>query len=238
MGLPIRVYLAYQTLFPAYYDQALPTSKPELPAVTDDRSQSLRNGYSPSDKANLGWTVDNGELQSGVGYTGGPGNQSLIQYVRPLLPGEKVEYEFYYQPGTFEVHPSLGRTAFLIRPAGLERHWLTEPHTSWKTPADNHFAVDGAGPLKLLAGQWNTGTLEARSDRLIISINGQVAAELPWRYDVTSNTFGLFHVKGQTQVRVRNVVISGPCGPMMFSSHRACSVDFDVHTIFVRSSSA
>lgn len=191
-----------------YYSQSLPTSQLDT-STREGGSQGLRSGPSSEDKANLSWTVENEELVSGGGNTNGPGQQSLLQYLRPLSVGEKVEYEFYYEPGKFEVHPSLGRTAFLLKPDGIQRHWMTEPDTSWKTPADNHFAIEGAKPLAFKAGQWNRVALETLADRVKISVNGQAAVELPWQFDFASSTFGLFHVKGQSQVRVRKITLSG-----------------------------
>ena len=191
-----------------YYTQALPSSK--LAAATGESSnQSLRTGLKSDDKANLSWTIENGELVSGAGRTSGPDKQSVVQYLRPMSVGDKLEFEFYYEPGKFEVHPMMGRTAFLLRPAGIERHWTTEPSTSWKTPADNHFPIEGARPLALKAGQWNSATLETLSDKVRIAINGQEAMELPWKFDESSAIFGLFHVQGQTQARVRKMTLSG-----------------------------
>src|SRR5262249_52872006 len=51
---------------------------------------------------------------------------SKLAYFRPLHPGETVRYEFFYQPGKVQVHPSLGRLAFLLEPEGVRLHWLTD----------------------------------------------------------------------------------------------------------------
>ncbi len=45
---------------------------------------------------------------------------SLLSYFRPLKPGEKIHYEFFHQPGEFDVHPCLGRLAFLLAPDGVK----------------------------------------------------------------------------------------------------------------------
>ena len=68
----------------------------------------------------LAWTVKEGELISGKSKTTGPGNQSVVQYQRPLGDGESFTYEFFYKAGKTEVHPAIGRTAFMLRPDGLK----------------------------------------------------------------------------------------------------------------------
>ena len=52
--------------------------------------------------------------------------QSRLAYARPLLDGESVSYSFLHEPGLVEVHPSLGRLAFLIEPGGVRLHWMTD----------------------------------------------------------------------------------------------------------------
>ena len=56
----------------------------------------------------------------------GTNPQSLLRYQRPLLEGESISYDFFYDPGEAEVHPSLGRVAFLIEPNGVRVHWITD----------------------------------------------------------------------------------------------------------------
>ncbi len=160
----------------------------------------LRTAPSSDERAKLSWTVENDELVSGESSTIGPGKQSLLQYLRPMSNDEKVEYEFYYEPGKFEVHPTLGRTAFLLRPEGIQRHWMTEPDTSWKTPADNHFPIEGAQPLKLQAGQWNRVSIETLTDRIKISVNGQVALELPGNWTMPIQVLACFTSKGNRKL--------------------------------------
>ena len=45
--------------------------------------------------------------------------ESGLHYFRPLLAGESITYEFRYEPGKHEVHPALGRLAFLIEPSEI-----------------------------------------------------------------------------------------------------------------------
>ena len=52
-------------------------------------------------------------------------DEDLIRYVRPITWDASLRYEFEWQPGVCEVHPSVGRSVFLIRPSGVELHRLT-----------------------------------------------------------------------------------------------------------------
>src|SRR5207247_1159462 len=87
---------------------------------------------------------------------------SHLGYFRPLRPGEALRYEFLYEPGATEVHPCLGRVAFLLAPDGVQLRWLTggldDDWTGLKP--DNSCAVPehrrGPKQLPLKAGDWNT----------------------------------------------------------------------------------
>ena len=52
--------------------------------------------------------------------------QRLLSYERPLLIGESVNYEFFYEPGVSEINPAIGRVGFLLQPEGVRIHWLTD----------------------------------------------------------------------------------------------------------------
>lgn len=68
--------------------------------------------------------------------------------------------------------------------------------------------MQNARPIALRAGEWNKVVIDARANEVSISVNDQLAAELPWQYD-ENTMFGLFHVYRQTKVRVRNVTLRG-----------------------------
>lgn len=126
-----------------YYGLPLPASsldKDNVDTNSEDGSFS-RFGLTMDDIQNLTWTVKDNELVSGGGRSGGTGQQCVLQYSRPLSSGDKLEYEFFFVEGDYEVHPTLGCTAFMLRPDGLRQHWMTEPNSSWKTPADYEVEV-------------------------------------------------------------------------------------------------
>ena len=139
--------------------------------------------------------------------------QSRLYYLRPLQNGESISYEFEYQPGQLEVHPALGRIAFLIEPAGVRLHWMTDGEQEWTgLPEDNAVAEPlnrrGPKPLPLVAGEWNRMTVELARDKLTLSLNETQIYTRKMEPEI-ERTFGLYHDKKRSAVRVRNVVLRG-----------------------------
>lgn len=195
-----------------YYGQPLPSSLLNKTRQEGDTTEDSQSSEVPKaeDVAELSWTVKNGELISGQSKTTGPGSQSVVQYQRPLGDGESLSYEFFYEDGKTEVHPALGRTAFILRPAGLKLHWMTEPNTSWKTPTDYEVPVPNiaAAPIALKAGEWNSVKLERRGQTLTIALNGENIFQQPCDL-AQGEVFGLFHYADKTSARVRNARLEG-----------------------------
>src|SRR5690606_23607374 len=52
--------------------------------------------------------------------------ERLLRYHRPLKEGGSIEYDYFYSPGSKEVHPAFDRLAFLLEPQGVSLHWLTD----------------------------------------------------------------------------------------------------------------
>ncbi len=51
--------------------------------------------------------------------------------IRPLLEGETLSYEFFYDEGSIDVHPTLGRLAFLLEAGGVRIRWMTALTDEW-----------------------------------------------------------------------------------------------------------
>ena len=139
--------------------------------------------------------------------------QSRIYYSRPLQSGETISYEFYYEPGKREVHPALGRVAFLIEPAGVRLHWMTDGDREWTgLSEDNAVAVPfdrrGPKPLPLLANGWNRMTIKADHSDATLTLNDRLiyVRKLGPQAD---RTFGFYHDARRSAVEVRNVVMRG-----------------------------
>ena len=140
--------------------------------------------------------------------------QSRLAYARPILDGESVTYSFLHEPGRIEVHPSLGRLAFLLSEDGVRLHWMTDGPGLDPSGLDADNAVDdpssrrGPGPIPLKPDAWNVAKLSMSKGAVAIELNGAVVLERPVA-PTDDRTFGLFHFKDRTASRVRDVVLRG-----------------------------
>jgi hypothetical protein len=139
--------------------------------------------------------------------------QSRLYYHRPLRDGESVSYEFLYEPGSVEVHPSIGRLTFLLEPEGVRLHWITDgpddvsglsPGNLAEEPANRRRS--GKPPLK--PGAWNAAKLSLTNGLVALELNGELVYERALEPD-NERLFGFFHYKDRTAVQVRNVVLQG-----------------------------
>ncbi|MAT16420.1 MAG: hypothetical protein CMJ46_14250 [Planctomyces sp.] len=143
-----------------------------------------------------------------------PTTQSYLYYYRPLLDKDVVRCEFYYERGQVEAHPTLGRLAFLLAPEGVQLHWIIredEPHWSGLT-LDNRVALKEDEQLveqiPLKEGEWNQLQLEYRDGSVHLTLNDTpIVKFVNEQADIPH--FGLFHFKDQTELRVRNVELTG-----------------------------
>jgi len=139
--------------------------------------------------------------------------ESLLCYARPLIAGEQIDLEFYYVPGEVLAHPALDRWAFLLEPQGVREHWLTDGRYN-TTGVGPQNVVDrpeyrrGPGNLPLKRDDWNQLRLKLVDQQLQLVLNEQLIYERPID-PLRVQTFGLFRYADQSEVRVRNVQLSG-----------------------------
>ncbi len=161
------------------------------------------------------WIVSAGELHSPARPVDGRSSprESLLSYQRPLLDSESVTYEFQYRPGELEVHPTIGRVAFLLQPDGVRLHWITNGADEWTAlPLDNNLVEPlhrhGPKPLPLKNGEWNRVTLRRRGNDFSLSLNG---TEIYQRaLDASADCrFGLYRDIQRFGVHVKNVILTG-----------------------------
>lgn len=159
------------------------------------------------------WTINDGVLQAVK--TPARLQQSVISFQRPLLEGEKIDYEFFYQPGELEVHPTLGRIAFLLEPDGVRVHWIIDSWREWTGLAIDNAIVEplnrrGPRNIPLKKDDWNQVTLRRVDGVAVVSLNGHVIYE---RRDDSglqvAPSFGLFRDGTRSGAKVRNIVMSG-----------------------------
>lgn len=224
--------------------EVLLTNHPGLPGWVALSNESLPHVVQPLpsaanvDEPSLAtdWFLSEGELHGrrsifplagpGVAGPGGTGlsegfgesstMQSHLAYVRPLLDGETLKYEFVYDPDpkkTTAVHPVLGRIAFLIEPSGVRLHWITHNENEWTgLEPDNAIveAVNRRGPsiLPLIASDWNHVLVTRDQQKLKLTLNGTLIYEKPVE-ELSDFHPGFYHDRSQTDVRIRNVVLTG-----------------------------
>lgn len=139
--------------------------------------------------------------------------ESLLCYARPLVAGEQMNLEFYYVPGEVVVHPALDRLAFLLDPQGVREHWLTDSRYD-TTDIGPQNVIDrpeyrrGPATLPLRIDDWNQLCVKLVDQQLQLVLNEQLIYERPID-PLRLQTFGLFRYADQSEVRVRNVKLSG-----------------------------
>lgn len=172
------------------------------------------------------WEVADGVLtgrpRAGLSRTAAPNAQSdawlgtqwsWLFYQRPLHDHDRVQYEFFYAPGQAEVHPALGRLAFLLRPDGVHTHWITQngDRDLLQIPNANLMLETayqrGGGALPLRTNDWNTFSLQVAGNVLTMELNGAAIFERPLAPE-DDTRFGIFR-NAALETRIRNAALSG-----------------------------
>lgn len=139
--------------------------------------------------------------------------QSHLIYMRPLLDGESVSYEFFHEDGKTTVHPTLGRLAFLIETGGVRMHWLTDEGNEWTgLGADNAIVepLNRRGPrsLPIKNADWNLITLKVTEGKVSVSLNGEEVYERSVA-DISNQHIGFYHDRNTSAVQISNVILTG-----------------------------
>ncbi|MDA1049521.1 MAG: DUF1583 domain-containing protein [Planctomycetota bacterium] len=165
-----------------------------------------------ADNTTAAWRKSSGEIVGQLRQNIAAANvESLLMYQRPMLEDGVIEFESYYVPGEFAVHPAVGRVALMVNPDGVRKHTLTDAQyeTSGLAP-DNVAPIEGAAELvDLKPNDWNRYKLSLAGDRLTLSINDAEAATVTLAEPSTERFFGLFRYSDKTKCRVRNLVYRG-----------------------------
>jgi hypothetical protein len=139
--------------------------------------------------------------------------QSRIYYHKPILDGESISYEFFYEPGRVMAHPSLERLVFLIEPDGVKLHWMTDPENDATGLEPDNIADPtefrrGSGPLPLRSGEWNKALVRFEGGLVKIDLNGSRIYEYPLE-PANQRIFGFYHDKMKTMAKIREVILRG-----------------------------
>jgi hypothetical protein len=145
--------------------------------------------------------------------------ESLMMYARPMLEDGEIEFETFYVPAEFEVHPTIGRSAFLVDPAGVSLHRLTD--AQWEInrrgigklespiSPSNRSPIEGSQASSWKIKDWNRVKLKVTGDQATIFVNDQQVAQQTIQEPKNERFFGLFRYSDKTQSRVRNLKYRG-----------------------------
>ena len=136
------------------------------------------------------------------------GQQSLIQYQRPLRPGETLTWEFFFQPGTAGDCIALGSVGIRVRTEGVFVHSLPVNSDQWTLfPPSREHRLPSNNSLTLEQG-WNRAQLEIQQGRAVLFVNDQQTAELPLPPN-TDTRPGLSCCRCQPPIQVRRIRLRG-----------------------------
>ena len=173
------------------------------------RAQRQRNA---ENHHRFAWYSRDGQLLSGSGNSQpDAAGQRHIQYHRPLLDGESIDYRFQYDAGSLEVHPAIGRVVILLRPEGIKLRWLSQAHSleSFELPPLHEVDPDeliGSGKPKLRQGDWNEVKLTAEGDQVVVEVNGEAVCRVGLGLD---RRFGLVS-EAERECQVQEIRLTGP----------------------------
>ena len=171
---------------------------------------SLRKIEQQNAGTNTTWYVADGVLQTGSREEAA--DMRHLQYARPILEGESVQFQLHYDPkNSMESHPTVGRTAVLIRDGQLKLRWIRQRHSaeSFAAKSLNEVALDAkdSAAYQLKPGQWNDVVIKHESrDVFAISINGTRAGQFTAGLD---QRFGFLCEKDR-KAKLRSVSLMGP----------------------------
>ena len=159
------------------------------------------------------WKMSQGVIEAAKQEVAeGASHQSLLRYQRPLLDGESISYEFFYQVDQAAVHPAIGRLAFLLEPGGIRIRWITDGPLEWTGLAEDNATLEplnrrGPRPFPLKQGEWNSISVSREAGKINLSLNGSLVYAREMEASL-GKKFGLYRDRAQA-VQVRNVVMKG-----------------------------
>lgn len=161
----------------------------------------------------LQWHAEKGILVGRLDPSSPANMPSHLLYHRPLQSGDKLRYQFLYEPGKTLVHPALGELALLLETGGVSLHWIGDMNESLTGLDKAHAVVEpqhrrGPAKLPLKEGDWNDLEISLTDRIAAVRLNGELVFERPME-KTNSLQPGLFHYREQTAAQVRNIVLTG-----------------------------
>ena len=153
-----------------------------------------------------------------------PRRIGMIYYQRPLCDGETIELEFYQdsQPEPVEgksrtlpltISPMIGRIAMLLDKTDIALRWIPgDGEKEWLGTDATQRVIDPQArqlsKAQIKEREWNAMSIRWNKGMATLSVNGQDIYERKWETN-TAPQFGLVHDINQSQVRARNIRLSG-----------------------------
>lgn len=127
---------------------------------------------------------------------------------RPMFPGDRISWEFEYQPGQCHAFPSIGSAILELHADGI---FLNSRDPAWWRQlqgfgGQRSLLTPQQHPVPLKNG-WNQAQLRRTSSGFQLELNGQQQCDLPW--NPNDARFGLTYRRATAELRVRNVVLQG-----------------------------
>jgi hypothetical protein len=133
-----------------------------------------------------------------------------IEYLRPLLDGESLQYSFWWESDAVEVHPSIGRTVLRLGPNGASPSWTSLGND---LTGLGYIAADKLDPPPDLLGAdnvptsdaWNQIKMTRRGNVVVFTMNDKPLAEIP----ITEPPRPGIMRMDDRDVRIRSMTLSG-----------------------------
>ena len=191
-------------------------------------------------RAETDWMFADGELRSArrSDFFGGE-SPSWLTYQRPLRDGELVRFEFWHQPGVTIAQPTFGETVFALGELGKHdapasgRGGVARPESLKGVAGDGSDVESDAKINHSLARRACAGEFKDGWNSVVLSLKGELfAIELNGKEVVTENIepthsrrIGFFHDAATTDLRVRNVVLTGENWPKEFDVKTRAAIE-------------
>lgn len=209
-------------IIPESIELIKPSQFPGWQAVTRNAAISVHAGredsevpfatYYPSSERAKDWQFREQELITEPLPEAITPLESLITYFRPMLEDGVLEYEFFYQPNEYEVHPAVGLNAFLFSVDGVWQHQITNPLDGEQSLDRNNRVLlerEQSEPMPLISNDWNRCRIELNGDQLLIFLNDKKVGESQLDIPKSERTIGLYRSQANTRARVRNMNYRG-----------------------------
>ena len=164
------------------------------------------------------WTKDNEEIRGDLFEANldpdAIGKQkSRLIYHRPLLEDGEFEFESFYKAGEFESHPSVGTSAFIVSPDGIEVR-KTNGDQNWKgDEIENSQSTSTESyetrPVELKEDDWNKFVVKLTGDRITLTVNDNEVLQHDIEDPAEKRNFGFFRYADKFKSRIRRIKYRG-----------------------------